>query len=105
MSADQAARQILAACRRGDAEVVLSLPAKFGTTVHGLLPGLTSDVLALTNLALPAPGGVGARGVPARQITPLTPPWVTALSDRAAERNNEIAPEEAFAAERTPAGV
>jgi len=98
MSADRAARQILAACGRGDAEVVLSLPAKFGTLVHGLFPGLTCDILALTNRALPGPGGAGARSVSAKVVKP-PPKWLTALNDRAAQRNNEIAPEEAFAAE------
>jgi NAD(P)-dependent dehydrogenase (short-subunit alcohol dehydrogenase family) len=91
MSADRAARQILAACRRGDAEVVLSLPAKVAVLLHGIFPGLTSDLLALANLALPGPGGAGSRGVSAKVIPP-PPRWLTALSDRAAERNNEIAP-------------
>src|SRR2546423_1444841 len=70
ISAERAARSILRAIRRGDAEVILSLPAKVGVWVHGLLPGLTSDVLGLTNLALPAPGGAGAPGVPAKAIVP-----------------------------------
>ncbi len=100
MDADRAARQILNACRRGDAEVVLSLPAQLGTLLHGVFPGLTCDILGLTNLALPSPGGTATHAVPAKALTPLTPPWVTTLSDRAAERNNEIAPTEAFAAQR-----
>ncbi len=100
ISAERAARTILRAVRRGDAEVILSLPAKIGVWVHGILPGLTSDVLALTNLALPAPGGAGGRGVPAKAIVPSpAPKWLTALSDRAAERNNEFSPQEAFAAD------
>ena len=43
MSAEQAARQIWNACRRGDGEVILSLPAKFLAAFHGLLPGTTSE--------------------------------------------------------------
>src|SRR3954471_1229868 len=58
ISAERAARSIVRAVRRGDAEVILSLPAKFGVWVHGVLPGLVSDVLALTNQTLPSPGGV-----------------------------------------------
>jgi short-subunit dehydrogenase len=91
MSADRAGDQILAACRRGAAEVVLSLPAKFGTLLHGVFPGLTCDILALTNRALPGPGGVGSRAVPAKVVKP-PPRWMTALNDRAAARNNELNP-------------
>jgi len=105
ISAERAARSIVRAVRRGDAEVILSLPAKLGVWFHGVLPGLTSDLLALTNQTLPAPGGVGARGMPAKAIVPSpTPKWLTGLNDRAAARNNEFAPQEALAdtAERVP---
>ncbi len=34
MCAERAARQILAACRRGDAEIILSLPANLAAKVH-----------------------------------------------------------------------
>jgi NAD(P)-dependent dehydrogenase (short-subunit alcohol dehydrogenase family) len=89
-SAERAARQIIAACQRGDAQVVLSLPAKLATTVHGLLPGWTTDVLGLVNRLLPAPGGIGSAQRPGKQSSSqLSPSWLTALSDRAAQRNNE----------------
>jgi len=100
ISAERAGRTILRAVRRGDAEVVLSLPAKFGVWFHGLLPGLTSDLLGFTNLAMPSPGGAGAHGVPGKAIVPApAPPWLTVLNDRAAERNNEFSPREALAAD------
>jgi NAD(P)-dependent dehydrogenase (short-subunit alcohol dehydrogenase family) len=99
ISAERAARTIVRAVRRGY-KVILSVPAKIGVWVHGLLPGLTADALALTNRTLPAPGGAGSRGVPAEDIVPPpAPKWLTALNDRAAERNNEFAPREAFAAD------
>jgi NAD(P)-dependent dehydrogenase (short-subunit alcohol dehydrogenase family) len=90
-SAERAARQIIAACQRGDAQVVLSLPAKLATTVHSLLPGWTTDVLGLANrLLLPAPGGIGSAQRPGKQSSSqLSPSWLTALSDKAAQRNNE----------------
>jgi NAD(P)-dependent dehydrogenase (short-subunit alcohol dehydrogenase family) len=89
-SAERAARQIIAACQRGDAQVVLSLPAKLATTVHGLLPGWTTDVLGLVNRLLPAPGGIGSAQRPGKQSSSqLSPSWLTALSDKAAQRNNE----------------
>jgi short-subunit dehydrogenase len=106
ISAERAARSILRAVRRGDAEVILSLPAKIGVWVHGILPGLVCDLLALTNRTLPGPGGVGSRGVPAKAIVPPPAPRVlTALNDRAAERNNQFSPREAFAADAEHAAL
>jgi short-subunit dehydrogenase len=91
-SAERAARQILAACKRGDAEVVLSLPAKLATTLCSLFPGWTADLLGLANtVLLPAPGGIGTAQRPGKQSSSqLSPSWLTTLSDRAAQRNNEI---------------
>ncbi len=90
-SAERSAAQIIAACKRGDAEVVLSLPAKLATTVHSLFPGWTADMLGLANtLLLPAPGGIGTARLPGKHSSSaLSPSWLTTLSDRAAQRNNE----------------
>jgi short-subunit dehydrogenase len=92
MSAERAARQILQACQRGEAEVVLSLPAKLATTFHALFPGLTADLLGLANtFLLPGPGGIGTTRVQGSDShSPLSPSWLTTLSDRAAQRNNEV---------------
>jgi len=49
MSADRAARQIVDATRRGDAEKVLGTPANALARFHGLFPGATSEVLSLVN--------------------------------------------------------
>ncbi len=92
MSAERAARRIIEACERGDAEVVFPLPAKLAAMVHSLLPGLTSDMLSLLNRLLPGYGGVGSRPVKGRHSrSALTPSWLTILSDRAAMKNNEVA--------------
>ena len=53
MDAERAARQILSAARRGQPEVVLTLPAKAAVRVHGLLPSTTLRVLAGVNRLLP----------------------------------------------------
>ncbi|MCA8829875.1 SDR family NAD(P)-dependent oxidoreductase [Hymenobacter pini] len=55
MDAEQAGREIWNACRRGDAEVILGLPAKLLAGFHGLLPGTTADLLSWANRALPGP--------------------------------------------------
>lgn len=90
MSAERAARQIIAATKRGDAEVVLSVPAQAATLFHGVFPGLTADMLGLVNRLLPGPGGIGADKKEGKDSDLLAPPWMTALSDRAAWRNNEM---------------
>jgi NAD(P)-dependent dehydrogenase (short-subunit alcohol dehydrogenase family) len=92
MDSDRAARQIVAACRRGTAEVVLSVPFKIAARVHGAMPGTTANVLGIVNRVLPGPGGIGttrARGY--ESSTPVSESFLTAMNKRAAERNNEVA--------------
>lgn len=92
MSAERAARQIVAACKRGDAEVVLSIQAKMAVKFHGLFPGLTADLLGFVNELLPAPGGIGARRAKGKDSeSSVAPSMLTRLSDIAAEKNNEMA--------------
>jgi NAD(P)-dependent dehydrogenase (short-subunit alcohol dehydrogenase family) len=91
MSAERAARQIVAACKRGDAEVVLSIQAQVAVRFHGLFPGLTADILGLVNKLLPAPGGIGASRAKGKESqSELSPSWLTGLSESAAARNNEM---------------
>ena len=90
MNADRAAGQIVEACRAGRAHIVLGAPAKLADKLHGLFPGLTADVLGLVTRLLPGPGGVGDRAVPGRESrSRITQSWLTALTQRAAARNNE----------------
>ncbi len=91
MSAESAASKILAACAAGDAEVVLGRPAKLATAAQAIAPNLMADVLELTNdHILPGPGGVGTATVKGRHSRGLLPDFVTAHTDRAAARNNEV---------------
>jgi short-subunit dehydrogenase len=91
ISAERAARQIIEACRRGDAEIVLTIPARLAALFHGVFPGLTADLMGLLNLLLPEPGGIGtARAKGADSQSAFSPSWLTALSDKAALENNEM---------------
>jgi NAD(P)-dependent dehydrogenase (short-subunit alcohol dehydrogenase family) len=91
MSAESAARQIVEACRRGDASITLSIPAKLAETFHALFPGLTADLLGIVNRLLPSAGGIGkANACGAESQSWFAPSPLTALSDRAAVRNNEM---------------
>jgi len=90
MSAEQAARKILTACARGDAELVLGLPAKAAVAAQAICPNLFSDILALVNRAiLPDPGGDSFATARGRECRSQLPRFVTTLTDRAAKANNE----------------
>jgi short-subunit dehydrogenase len=65
MDAKRAARQIVDATRRGQAERVLSLPAGLLADFHGQFPGLTADLLALANRFV-LPRAEGGRAEPVR---------------------------------------
>jgi NAD(P)-dependent dehydrogenase (short-subunit alcohol dehydrogenase family) len=92
MNAHRAARQIVDACERGRSEVTLSLPAKVGSKVKGLCPGITIELLTLVNRLLPSPGGIEKqRAKGADSTTPLSESALTMLSKRAAHRHNQIA--------------
>jgi short-subunit dehydrogenase len=56
IGAARAARSIVRAIRRGQSELVLSVPAKLAVAVHGLLPGTTSRLMGLTNRTMPGTG-------------------------------------------------
>jgi short-subunit dehydrogenase len=95
ISAESAARRIVAACRRGDAEVLFPLPAKVATVVNAIAPGLTAGVLATVDRLLPGTEGAGSRrrwGADSQSW--LSPSWITRLGDRAARKYNQIAPNE-----------
>jgi short-subunit dehydrogenase len=90
VNAETAARCILKAAARGEAEIVLTLPAKVAVAARTLFPGLTADVLALANhYVMPEPGGVGPRRMKGKDSRGRLPEVITTLSDRAAAQNNE----------------
>ena len=93
MDAERAARRIVEACRMGESQVVLSLPAKAAARFHGLFPGLTADLFGIVNLLLPIPGGIGtARAQGAQSTSAVAPSWLTSLSHAAARRFNQDTP-------------
>lgn len=95
MSAEAVAKKILAGCRRGDAEVITSLPAILGIRFHGLFPGFTSDLLGWVNRLLPTSGGVGQESIIGKEShSSISSSILTILTQRAARKNNQLAPEE-----------
>jgi short-subunit dehydrogenase len=88
----RAAKQIVSACKRGEAEVVLTIQAKIADTFHALFPGLTSDLMSIVNRLLPGPGGIGTDRAKGKEShSALSPSILTTLSDQAAKNNNEAA--------------
>jgi NAD(P)-dependent dehydrogenase (short-subunit alcohol dehydrogenase family) len=95
ISAEEAARRIIAACRRGDAEVLFPLPARLAAVVNAVAPGLTASVLAVVDRLLPSPDSEKTgRRKGADSVSWLSPSWLTRLGDRAAKKYNQIAPAE-----------
>ena len=92
ISAERAARQIINACRRGDAELVITPQAKLAVVARTLAPELFSEVMSLVDRALPRPGGMeGDVARPGRDAGPgWAPSAVLAPMQAAAARNNEL---------------
>jgi len=99
MDAKRAAHQIVEATKRGDAERVLSIPATLLATMHGLFPGLTSELLGLVNATLlPAAQAADAGLVSGQQVQATLSPTraqmlhlLTTLGRHAAEQFNQQA--------------
>ena len=90
-TAEQSAREILDACRHGDAEVTTTLPARFGAFVHSLSPGLTTEFFSLVNRLLPGEGGIGkGRAKGYESETDLSMSGLTQRTQEAEVRNNEL---------------
>jgi NAD(P)-dependent dehydrogenase (short-subunit alcohol dehydrogenase family) len=91
-SADQAARQIIRACRYGDPELTITLPAKVAVVLNTLTPGVMAHVSALAARLLPGPtgpeGDIPRRGRESESRWAPSP--ATKLTDVAAVMNNEV---------------
>ena len=92
MSAERAAAKILDACRYGDPELTLTVPAKLAVRMSHVAPATMARAIAIANRLLPGPAGKeGDRHRRGRQSeTPLTESFATALTRNAAAANNEL---------------
>jgi len=91
ISAERAARQILEACRRGDAELVITVPAKLAVLARTIAPELFSHAMSLVHRVLPRSVGVeGDVAEPGRSVDLRA--WSRVLSPMyaAAQKNNEL---------------
>ena len=91
VNADRAARQIVGACERGQAELIISLPATIAIKAHALFPSVVS--LAMRAATRLLPGSEGADGIAkkgAQSTTAVTESWLTDLDKKAAQKNNQV---------------
>jgi short-subunit dehydrogenase len=91
-SAEKAARQIVEACRHGDPELTITLPAKLAMMVNHVAPTAVANAMMLANQLLPGPNGAG--GEQSRRGAESTSKWApsaaTVLTDKAAVVNNQV---------------
>jgi short-subunit dehydrogenase len=91
IDASEAAKQVVEACRHGDASLVITSQAQIAALAHAIAPDFVRDFLGVTNFFLPRKGGIGkasARG--SINESSLSPSILTKMSDDAALRNNEL---------------
>jgi NAD(P)-dependent dehydrogenase (short-subunit alcohol dehydrogenase family) len=90
ISAESAARRIVAATRRGDAEAIISAQAKIAAKMNALLPEMTADILSLVNSLLPGKGGIGTSKISGKESESwIAPSILTNLADKEIIQNNE----------------
>jgi NAD(P)-dependent dehydrogenase (short-subunit alcohol dehydrogenase family) len=83
--ARRAARCIVSAVRRGDAEIIITPGAKLASLAHGIAPGLTADVLGLVNRVLPTEGDASTERLRGKEAeSAVSRSFVTALGKKAA---------------------
>jgi NAD(P)-dependent dehydrogenase (short-subunit alcohol dehydrogenase family) len=93
IDAARAASQIVDACRHGDAELVISWPAKLAVIANAVVPQSVALGMDLANrLLLPQPTGEdGNRSRSGWQsLSEWAPSRLTTMTERAARENNEL---------------
>jgi len=90
IAARRAARQIVDATISGSAELIITWQAELLARLHGLFPGLITEILALVNRTLPtADGGDTTKRKGWESESALTRSPLTALGRWAAQRYNQ----------------
>jgi short-subunit dehydrogenase len=92
MKAERAAAKILAACRRGQPAVTLTVAARAAIIANAAFPSITGHAMKLANWLLPAAtdsSGDRLQSGGESRSPAITPHWLTVLADRAIARNNE----------------
>jgi short-subunit dehydrogenase len=93
VNADAAAKQILRACRRGSARLVIGLHTRGAVLLNELFPGAMAALCSAVNRVLPSPHSDATSehhpGFDSESW--LAPKWLTRLGEQAAGENNQFA--------------
>ena len=94
IDAKRAAAQIVDACRYGDAELVITVPAKLAVIANAVMPEGMALMMSIGNRLLPPPApGEGTEAHSGWQsLSDWAPSKLTTLTERAAAENNELPP-------------
>jgi short-subunit dehydrogenase len=90
IGARRAARSIVSAIRRGQAQIILSAPAKVAALLHGFAPGSVARLLGITNRWIPGSESTSQerhRGYECKSTLSESP--LNALGRRAADKLNQ----------------
>ena len=88
LDARRAAHKIVSAVRAGRAEIILSPQARLLATLHGIAPGITTDLMGLVNRLLPT-GAAADRHTGDESETLLSRSFLTRLGRKAARDLNQ----------------
>lgn len=89
-NAERAAAEIIDACRFGDAELIITMPAKLATKFKALFPETTAEALGAISRFLPKKGENGNELKSGKDSqSELSPNAFTYLADKAVLKNNE----------------
>ncbi|MGE0702660.1 MAG: SDR family NAD(P)-dependent oxidoreductase [Vicinamibacterales bacterium] len=92
IDAQRAALQIIEACRRGQAELIITPSARVAVLLQALVPETLAWTMRIANRLLPAP--TDGQGTTARlgwnSTSRFVPSAMTTLADRATAQNNEV---------------
>jgi len=89
----RAAAQVIDACRHGDAELIITWPAKLAVIANAVMPDAVALGMNLANRMLPGP--IDHRSGDERHsgwqsLSNWAPSKLTTLTERAAAENNEL---------------
>ena len=89
ISVQRAAKQVVRATKRGDTELIISVPAQILARLHGAFPGLITDILTLSTRFLPKGEGT-VRHTGSESETPISQSFLTTLGQKASQEYNEL---------------
>ena len=92
IDATRAARQIIDACRHGDAALTITFLARVAVLMNAAFSETTARMMCLANRVLPSPTDAGGNEARTgwQSVSRGVPSAVTTLSDRATIDNNEL---------------